>query len=372
MSTMASLRSDHGHLPGLDGLRAVAVSIVLAAHLGFYQVVPGGFGVTLFFFISGMLITRLLLAEFQQAGRLDLPRFYMRRFLRLYPALVLAVVAHALLYPALGGVVTWAEIAAALLYYANYFNLSTHFGSAGATPVGNFHPLGVQWSLAIEEQYYLFFPLLIVPFLKKEGHLLRLMLVISVLCLVWRCVLQFHGLGDRNYSSTDTRLDSIIFGALLTVLLSRPDGKGARTLAVLRHPIAIGVALAALLSTFLIRDEVFRNTIRYSIQGLALMPIVAALTFFERRTVVHDLLASRPMVLLGAWSYSIYLFHGHAVLIAENMFGVGYMSSPWSLPPGFFLVALTLTLLFAMVSYYGLERRFVALRTRFGSHAPKV
>ena len=113
-----------GYIPGLDGLRALAVLIVIAAHFGLGHIVPGGFGVTVFFFISGFLITRLLIAERASQGQIHLQNFYLRRLLRLVPALVFMVVGSTLYFMMMGyGGPTLTEFLAAIFYFTNIFQV---------------------------------------------------------------------------------------------------------------------------------------------------------------------------------------------------------------------------------------------------------
>src|SRR2546428_13273829 len=106
MTLAAGRLPSFSYVPGLDGLRACAILLVLVAHVGLHAYVPGGFGVTLFFFISGMLITRLLLAEHAETGCIAVGRFYARRMLRLYPALLVAIALATLTFWAAGGVMS--------------------------------------------------------------------------------------------------------------------------------------------------------------------------------------------------------------------------------------------------------------------------
>ena len=116
--------ASYGHIPGLNGLRALSVLIVIVAHMGFEHIVPGGFGVTVFFFISGFLITRLLLAESDSKGNVGLSKFYMRRIVRLYPALLFMLYLTACLYIILGyGHPAPMEMAAGVGYFTNFIRL---------------------------------------------------------------------------------------------------------------------------------------------------------------------------------------------------------------------------------------------------------
>lgn len=128
--------STTNYVPALDGLRAVSIAFVIIGHCGLEHLVPGGLGVTLFFFISGLLISRLLLVEFQRTGRINLSRFYFMRFLRLMPALYLFVLIGGIAFAVIGFTISPLNYSAALFYWANYFGiyLNDVYGGFAATP----------------------------------------------------------------------------------------------------------------------------------------------------------------------------------------------------------------------------------------------
>lgn len=366
MKPPASAAPSYGYIPGLDGLRAFAVLLVLVAHLGFNHAIPGGFGVTLFFFISGMLITRLLLAEHDTKGKIGIGNFYARRAFRLYPALLVAIVLGTLVFNAAGGITTWGKIASALFYYANYYGIYIHFGQGR----DGFDPFSILWSLSIEEQYYVVFPLvcsLLVTRLRRFAWVLALG-VLAV--LLWRSGLHFTGSSsDRIYMGTDTRIDSILYGAWLTLILAN-DTQGRWMRFSSSRLVQIG-SLAVLLAAFLIRNDHFRDTLRYSLQGLALMPLITAICFTRAVAPVTAVLESKPGRKLGAWSYSLYLYHPIAIVIGEIIWGSGSLGVDHvglQNYIGFALTAVVLTFVLATASYYGVERPFMNLRKRFGAH----
>lgn len=356
-----------GYIPALDGLRAVAVLIVLVAHVGFSRWVPGGFGVTLFFFISGMLITRLLLAEQAARGRIDIGLFYARRMLRLYPALLVAVVLGTLATVVVGGELLWGKVLTALLYCANYYGI--HVGYSQGMQV--FDPLAVLWSLAIEEQYYIVFPLICLALAARVRSFTRWVVAAIVLTLAWRMVLVLGGAAsDRIYMGTDTRIDSILYGCLLTLLLAAP-ASGARWLDWMSRRWVQWLALACLLSTFVVRNAFVRDTLRYSLQGLSLMPLVAGLCFTGSLRRVTIWMEHRAMRHIGRLSYSLYLLHGVVIALVSAAWGAGQVE-PSSAGPlkfiGFVLLTVPLSLALAWASYQWVEMPFVRLRRRFGSH----
>jgi peptidoglycan/LPS O-acetylase OafA/YrhL len=361
----ASIFPSYDYIPGLDGLRACAVVLVLIAHCGFSTMIPGGFGVTLFFFISGMLITRLLLAEHQKTGAISIYRFYMRRLLRLYPALLVAILAGTAIFTLAGGEFSWPKVISALLYYINFYGIEHGFGQGR----DGFDPLSVLWSLAIEQQFYLFFPLLVVPLVRNYKHLLITLVIVLAAVLAWRTFLHFQGASsDLIYMRTDTRIDSILYGALLSLILAvNTKGSWVRFSA---QPWVLIIAVAMILSMFIIRNPHFRDTVRYSLQGIALMPIVTAICFSPTNMGLTRFLEIAPLRRVGTWSYSLYLLHPVAIVISEIIWGSGSLGIAQvgtSAFIGFFMTAIPLSFILAAASYYWIEKPAMQWRHLFGS-----
>lgn len=368
----ASEHPSFDYIPGLDGLRAGAVLLVLVAHLGFSTAIPGGFGVTLFFFVSGLLITRLLLAEHAQYGRIAIGRFYVRRLFRLYPALLVAVALAALTFSAAGGLMSWGKVTSALFYYANYYGIVMQFGQGR----DGFDPFSILWSLAVEEQYYLVFPFLCLAVLTGFSGLrayrrFSLVLVCAVvLVLLWRSIVHLYGgSSDYIYMATDTRIDSILYGALLALILAGDQHRRWRQFSVNR--LVQVLSLALLLACFLVRAPGFRDTLRYSLQGLALMPLVTALCFTGSLGRLTRLMETLPARRVGKWSYSLYLYHPIAIVFAEICWGPGSLGPArigWHTYPLFALTAVLLSFGLAVASYTFVEKPFLRWRRRFGAH----
>lgn len=303
-------RPAHGYLPALDGLRALSIALVVLSHVGLGRWVPGGLGVTVFFFISGYIITRLMLQEQERAGRIAVRTFYMRRVLRLMPALVVFVAVSAVLVPASGQAVPLRDALAALFYLGNYWNIAGGFHSGPAPS-----PLSITWSLAVEEHYYLVYPLLMACLAARPRRLLAVLTALLVAVLIWRCVL-VYGVGlaalrpNRIYMATDTRLDSILYGAWLAVA-SAPGVINASRVPgwVGGKPDvrAFGLGLVLLAATLVYRDPLFRDTVRYSVQGVALVLVLPYLVFGAG--LATRWLSSGPLRYLGWISYSLYLYH---------------------------------------------------------------
>ncbi|WP_348673324.1 acyltransferase [uncultured Abyssibacter sp.] len=261
-----------GTIPSLDGIRAVAIGLVFAAHLGLDHIVPGGLGVTVFFALSGYLITTLLRDEYARTGGIDFRLFYLRRVIRLFPPLYLVVAFSVITSRAgfLEGTGTVGGVISILLYYPNYY--AAMFGPE-TMPAG----LGPLWSLAIEEHFYLFFPpLALILVTRPRSTAIRVLAGLCAAALVWRLVL-YVGIGVSEnyiYSATDTRIDSLAFGCLLAFAWNPRD----RAPSADQHPARMHLwvigALALLLFTLVIRDDVFRSTLRYSLQGMALMVLI--------------------------------------------------------------------------------------------------
>jgi len=215
-------------------MRAVAVILVFLSHIHFTKLIPGGFGVTIFFFLSGYLITTLLAREFDKNGRIAFKAFYIRRLLRLSPPLLITLAITFALYFAgyLSGVFDPWVVLSQIFYFYNYFALY-----AGPSPyVPNFEDgtlmphtvagLGLLWSLAVEEHFYMIWPLMFAAFARHRlrfPHILGLIVAI----LIWRAIRVFV-FGDVEWTihtSTDTRFDMLLFGCLLAPSSSRSTGR---------------------------------------------------------------------------------------------------------------------------------------------------
>lgn len=298
-----------GAIPSLDGIRAVAVSLVFFAHEGLDNLVPGGLGVTIFFVLSGYLITTLMRIEHARSGSLSYRDFYLRRLLRLMPPLFIVVTAAGLLALAsvIDGSFTPEGLFSALFYLGNYYVIAHDFHGM---PAG----LGVVWSLAIEEHYYLLYPPL-AALLLRFGRVGLSVTALSTLCaavLAWRYWLVFHG-GSQAYltMATDTRVDAILIGCLMA-LLRNPWLDPVPAPRALIDWGAAGACVAVLLGTLLYRDEVFRLTARYTLQSLAIAPLIY-LAVARADRLPYRWLNARPLVYVGTISYTIYLSH-HLIL----------------------------------------------------------
>jgi peptidoglycan/LPS O-acetylase OafA/YrhL len=342
------------YIPSLDGIRAVSFLIVFVAHAGLDGLVPGGFGVTVFFFLSGYLITTLLRREYARHGAISYQNFYIRRILRIFPPyyLVLSVATLLTLAGVLRGELAPGPVAAQLAYCYNYF---VAFAGWDGVARGT----GIYWSLAVEEHFYLVFPFVYallqrsVP--SRRGQF-ALLLAACAAVLAWRCVLvSLLGAADeRTYVATDTRIDSILFGCALAVLgnpvLDRPGAPAPRWVLA-----AVPLALAALLVSFAYRDAQFRETFRYTLQGLALMPLfIVAIRYPSAPPFA--LLNVRWVRFLGVLSYSLYLVH------QVYLFALGEWLGWHPLPQG--ALALALAIATAAALYYAVERPCARLRRR--------
>ena len=322
-------------IPALDGLRAIAVALVLVGHGGIPGVSGGFIGVDIFFVLSGFLITSLLLDELGRSGRIELTGFWIRRARRLLPALVLMVLvvgAARELLPSQSLTGLRSDAIAAFLWMANWRFVAqkTDYFTRGAPP----SPLQHTWSLGVEEQYYFVWPVLLIAvtlllatrarrYFQRAtvgGVRFAIFLIATLGALASAAVaivLVSDATRDRIYFGTDTRAQALLTGSAAAALLVRDWSslnqgwclirtrwarRVARILPVLglaglaagvhyatgsagefRHGLLIGVALAAVL--------------------------VIAPVALEQRGIVARVLAWRPLVGLGTISYGVYLWH---------------------------------------------------------------
>lgn len=293
-------------IPSLDGLRTISIAVVFLAHAGLDRIVPGGFGVTVFFVLSGFLITTLLRTELDKHGRISIKQFYVRRVFRILPLFyaVLTVVLLCTLWFGLG--TGRAPVGSTVAQYAHVTNYWAILRPDQLFMNGT----GVYWSLAVEEHFYLLFPLAMV-LINRAGLSYRTqarwLLAVSAAVLVWRLVL-VYGLDasiNRTYLASDTRVDSLLIGCAVAL--------GANpVLDTVVAPKALAkrafIGLVVILATFAVRNDGFRETLRYSLQSVAiascLMYVVAV-----PQSAWGRLLNWRPMVWFGQLTYGFYLVH---------------------------------------------------------------
>ena len=346
------------HIPSLDGIRAISVILVFLAHAGLDKWIPGGFGVTVFFFLSGFLITTLLRVEFERHGRISLRNFWMRRALRILPPFYLVLAAATLITLALGnpGEIAGKSLVAQALQFANYWTIA--HGASGQAP-----GTVVYWSLAVEEHYYLVFPWIFLLLARARLQAPAKAAVLWGLCgaiLAWRLylVLVQQVPIDRTYMGSDTRFDSILFGCALALWRNPAlDPPTPRSLA--RENGLLGAALLVLMGTFLVRDPLFRETLRYSIQGAALT-VIFTQAVRRPKLPLFRVLNWRPFVKMGELSYAFYLVHFSTLFLV-------WRALPRLGPAAQALLAFALALGFAGLIYHYVERPCAKLRQRLSA-----
>jgi peptidoglycan/LPS O-acetylase OafA/YrhL len=369
----------HHYMPALDGLRALAVAAVVAYHFGFHWADGGYLGVDFFFVLSGFLITGLLIGEWDSRRTIGLRSFWFRRARRLLPAVMLLLIVLSI-YSRLGGPnivesTFKADGIATLFYYANWHFIFTHQSYFTQFEVPS--TLRHTWSLAIEEQFYLVWPLLILVGLRFGPHrgraaprhsvarsrgLPRPMAFWATVALAaasasWMIVLYQRGPVanlSRVYYGTDTRAFELLIGAALALVVTgRPDhSAGTRRLLHLLAPVA-AVALGALWVTAGDDNEnpsawMFRG-------GLVLAGLLAAVVIAGVAQPdaggLGRLLAVRPLRWVGGISYGIYLWHWPVYVLMTDV-TTGLDGS------GLLVARLAATLGAATTSFYLLERPF--------------
>jgi peptidoglycan/LPS O-acetylase OafA/YrhL len=303
-----------GYIPSLDGIRALSFFLVFVAHAGWGNIVPGGFGVTVFFFLSGFLITTLLRAELEKTGSINLRAFYLRRALRILPNFYLVLVLSLFVTQLglLSDELVTPAVMSEFLHFTNYRIIFNGYdGLIAGTPL--------YWSLAIEEHFYLVFPLLFLAIskLKWIGRSKAFLCMgICGLVLLWRVILVFglESSMDRTYLATDTRIDSLLFGCALALWFNPTVDSYTPRARSITARFLLPAAVVALLFSLIIRDTQLRETVRYSIQGLSLAPIFVIAILYPGHLPFRILNISW-LRFVGTISYSLYLVH-HVVLYA--------------------------------------------------------
>ena len=339
------------HVPALDGLRGLALLGVLFFHAN--GALPGGYlGVDLFFVLSGYLITSLLLAEQRETGRIALSNFWVRRARRLFPALLSLMPAVAIyaryfarteeLQP------LRAQALAALAYVANWQTILAHrsYWQLFAAP----SPLEHTWSLSIEEQFYVLWPLLVTYLLKRFSSraLLGVSLVLSALSMAAMFFLFTPENSTRAYLGTDTRMAGILLGAALATLISPSQTFRARTVRWLDGLGALSLLGLGFAWYKLRGGNPFLYHGGFWLTELgALVLIVCAVA--GPQSYVARVLALRPLTLLGTISYGVYLWHWpvNVCMTAQRVHVHGL---------ALYALRFAVTFAIAIASYWCLER----------------
>jgi peptidoglycan/LPS O-acetylase OafA/YrhL len=359
-------------IPALDGIRGVAVAAVVAFHLGIRQIRGGLLGVDVFFVLSGYLITGLVLNEWRVTGDVSLVRFWARRARRLLPALLLVLVVVALgsrLVLSSDQLSTVrGDLLATLFYVANWHSIFAHHGYFAAFSAPS--PLLHTWSLAVEEQFYLLWPLVATIALRRLRSS-RWLLAISasgfVLSASLMAALSLAGVGaDRLYYGSDTRAQALFVGDALAGIVfafgrdfTGHPFRGRRTLLNVRQEgswfsrvqSAMGAVGAAVLTFVLVRVDgqsawLYRGG--FGIVAFAVAAVIACLVL-QPRSVLARAASWRPLVALGVISYGVYLWHWPVIVMLTHA-RTGLSGT------ALLLVRIGLTLVVSFGSFHLLER----------------
>lgn len=362
-----------GRIPALDGIRAISFMMVFICHAGLSKILSdalaqGEVGVTLFFFLSGFIITTLLRTEFDQYQSVDLTRFWQRRALRIIPPLFIAVLVAVVMTIWLyrPGTLSAGGLMSTLLFYANYWDLHTTFWDpVHGTPLHQPRGMEIVWSLAVEEHFYLLFPLLYIGMRKLRLSGRQQALLLWGLCavvLAWRCVLVMEmGVAkQRIFFATDTRIDSILFGCALAVwnnpALDEPQLPDRRLYWLLPSALVLFVACIAY------QNPTFAHTGYFTLQGVAMTVLFAGAIRFHH-ALPFGWLNYRPIAYVGALSYSLYLVHSMFLAAAGQLWPHAHAYQRVGIP-------LAATFLMAWALHQAVEKPLARLRSRLGHTGP--
>ena len=351
-------------IPSLDGVRAVSIGLVFCGHVGF-DFVPGGFGVTVFFVLSGFLITTLLRLEYEGNGAISLRAFYVRRMFRIWPAFYALLVIAVLCTFTFGlgfGRVDALPLVAEFAHFWNYFSI---FYRGPQRPMPGTEIL---WSLAVEEHFYFVLPLVFIAMNRLQMAARRqaiLLVSLAGAVVIWRCILVYglHASQLRTYYATDTRADSLLLGCAMAMWANPAVDVDQLRPKALRNGAMLGVL--AIFASLTYRNFDFREGFRYTIQAAAVVFILRYLVAAPS-SPVGRLLNSRIVVWLGRLSYPFYLVH--YVIVLELLKHLPGSSTAARVKVA--LIAAPLSVLFA----WGLQRSIMDPATRFRQRVldPKV
>lgn len=345
-----------GYSPGLDGLRGLMTLGVMIAHVDFPEFPGMPVFMDIFYVMSGYFITGLLIKDIQRHSRVNFFQFYRRRFFRLVPPLAAMIVTFLLVSYAFFPHFDQRAIDAAIgfFYVANWWR---------AFEWPSVEYMGHTWSLAVEEQFYLLWPLTFVILYRCFGFGWRMVAAIMSLALAicaWRFWLTWHGASFRRlYNGFDTRADALMIGCGLAVGLTLVSTEYWPVLDRVFKRVAWPVGVAVLVSTFFVFD--YRGRLYYYVgieAGALLGAILVVILIRPLNTVLHRLLERRELAFLGRIFYAMYLWHFPMFLIFERDFHWPVWKSA--------VIGFPLTIAIAVLSYVLIERHFMRTKGRGG------
>jgi len=323
-----------GYKPSLDGLRALAIILVVLGHANFKYFQNGGIGVSIFFTLSGFLITTLLLDEFDLKDKISLKSFYIRRAFRLFPALYVMLLVVAIYTYFFWTGQDQKNIFLDLLSSALYlFNISWSWGW-GVKNLIVYHT----WSLGVEEQFYLFWPFILIFFLKINKKISLINLLIIFILIVW----VLKGFNSFNYIAGSIIKESIFMGCLLALLRNTQ-----------KIPKKIPAFFPIVSLILLLYLGIFPNKYLHQINETFLPNVVGIATclliiHLLNENKLSSFFSNKYLVFIGKISYSLYIWHA-------PVFRVFYYHS--TLPPIVsFILKFAVTIILSLLSWYLVEK----------------
>lgn len=346
----------------LDGIRGIAFLMVFFCHLSIFG--TGQFGVDLFFVLSGFLITSILLQEQKRNGSINIGKFYLRRALRLLPALF-AVVLGVLLYtliilPYPKFLLALSDVWRIVLYVWNW-TLASDWNQIVERHQEMYTHL---WSLSVEEQFYIVWPCLVMLLLRVSRSIVLLFLIVGMIVpAILRLLLWDEGSALWIYFRTDLRFDNLLYGALVAwVLYWGYEPKDlSRTVLSWAGVVAFIGLIGIAIPNFITHGEIYTHGL-FSLVALFAAVLIASAVWCPLAPL-RWFLEFKPLCWVGKVSYGLYLWHWPIILVVTRLMLPSTIITD--------LIIITTLLAITAISYYKLELPFLRLKDRIGGHTNK-